>query len=155
MEISEVPAPARMAGLPSWLLGQTAAFAYRLVSEQMAALNARPYHYRLLVALDELGPASQAEIGRRSGIHLSDLVTAINELADRELVLRAPDPADRRRNVISLTPAGRRHLRQLGKRVVRAQDQLLAPLDPAEREQLTGLLGRVLDHHVRRNKSGS
>jgi DNA-binding MarR family transcriptional regulator len=57
--------------------------------------------------LEELGPASQAALGRRSGIHLSDMVAAINELADRGLVERAPDPADRRRNIISLTAGTR------------------------------------------------
>ncbi|MFY1672488.1 hypothetical protein ACN27G_21380 [Plantactinospora sp. WMMB334] len=33
--------------------------------------------------------------GRRSGIHLSDVVAAVNDLADRHLVERSPDPTDR------------------------------------------------------------
>jgi MarR family transcriptional regulator, lower aerobic nicotinate degradation pathway regulator len=60
----------------------------------------------------------------------------------------APDPADRRRNVISITPAGTAHLRRLDELLDGVQDELLAPLSPAERQQLTRLLNRILDHHA-------
>ncbi len=146
---AEEPAPARFANLPTWLLTQTATHAGRLVADGLAAVDARGYHYRMLATLDEFGPTSQATLGRRSGIHLSDLVAAINELADRELVERAPDPADRRRNIITTTAAGRRQLRRLDKQLTRIQDELLAPLVPEERDQLIRLLGQILDHHTR------
>ena len=69
----------------------------------------------------------------------------VNELAGGELVERRPDPSDRRRNVISITPAGRRRLRRLDRRLARVQDELLAPLSPAERHELTRLLAKLLD----------
>jgi MarR family transcriptional regulator, lower aerobic nicotinate degradation pathway regulator len=141
-------ATARLATMPSWLLTQTAQHAHRLMTDGMAAVGARGYHYRALACLDELGPASQADLGRRSGIHLSDLVATINELADQQLVERAPDPADRRRNIITITSAGRRRLRRLDKQLTRVQDELLAALSPDERDQLTRLLRRVLGHHT-------
>ncbi len=133
--------------LPSWLLTQTAQHAHRLVTDGFAAAGSRGYHYRLLATLEQHGPASQAMLGRRSGIHLSDMVAAVNELAERHLVERAPDPADRRRNVISLTTAGRRQLRRLEKQLAERQEQLLDPLSPADRERLTDLLSRLLEHH--------
>ncbi|MDQ0380554.1 MarR family winged helix-turn-helix transcriptional regulator [Amycolatopsis thermophila] len=141
-------APERLRTLPSWLITQTAHHAHRLVSEGLAEAGARGYHYRLLAALEESGPASQATLGRRSAIHLSDLVATINELAERGLVSREPDPADRRRNVVTITAAGRRQLKRLDKEITRVQDDLLAPLTAAERDQLTALLGRVLRHHT-------
>ena len=150
MENSSQETPAQWEGLPSWLLGQTAAHAQRLVGDGFSAVGARGYHYRLLATLEESGPASQAALGRRSGIHLSDMVATINELADRGQVERAPDPSDRRRNVISLTSAGRRQLRRLEKRLAECQDELLAPLSPEERQRLIELLSRLLDHHNRR-----
>jgi DNA-binding MarR family transcriptional regulator len=147
---AEDSAPTRLAGLPSWLMTQTAMHAHRLVTQGLGAADARGYHYRLLATLDEFGPASQAALGRRTGIHFSDMVATINELADRELVDRAPDPEDRRRNVITITPAGRRQLHRLDRRVAQIQDELLAPLSPPERDQLAQLLGRILSHHNRR-----
>ncbi|MEO3747310.1 MarR family winged helix-turn-helix transcriptional regulator [Plantactinospora sp. B5E13] len=141
--------PAGWESLPSWLLTQTAQHAHRLVGDAFSAVHARGYHYRLLATLETFGPASQAALGRRSGIHVSDMVATINELADRGLVERAPDPADRRRNIISLTAAGRRQLRRLEERLAECQDELLAPLSAEERQRLTELLSRLLDHHRR------
>ncbi|MER7442816.1 MarR family winged helix-turn-helix transcriptional regulator [Micromonospora avicenniae] len=142
--------PGRWERLPSWLLTQTAGHAHRLVADGFSSVGARGYHYRLLATLEDFGPASQATLGRRSGIHVSDMVATINELADRGLVERAPDPADRRRNIISLTDAGKQQLRRLEKRLAERQDELLAPLSPEERQRLTELLSRLLDHHNQR-----
>ena len=64
----------------------------------------------MLATLNELGPASQSELSSRTGIYRNDLAAVINELADRGLVERAPDPADRRRNVVTLTGPGRRQM---------------------------------------------
>lgn len=136
--------------LPSWLLTQTANHAHRLVTDGFSAVDARGYHYRVLATLDEFGPASQAMLGRRSGIHVSEMVAAINELAERELVERAPDPADRRRNVVSLTTAGRRQLRRLEKQLAERQEEVLSPLSADERKRFTELLSKLLDHHDRR-----
>ncbi|MEV5409426.1 MarR family transcriptional regulator [Thermopolyspora sp. NPDC052614] len=153
MENPSEETTSRWEGLPSWLLGQTANHARRLLGDGFSSVGARGYHYRLLATLEDAGPASQAELGRRSGIHLSDMVATINELARDGLVERAPDPADRRRNIISLTPEGTRRLRLLEKRLAEVQDELLAPLSPDERQRFTELLSKVLDHHNRRSGS--
>jgi DNA-binding MarR family transcriptional regulator len=142
--------PARLRSLPSRLLSHTAMHADRLVNEGLAGADARKWHYAVLVALQESGPASQSTLSRRAGIYRSDLVAVINELADRGHVERAPDPADRRRNVITITQQGRRHLRQLDKLLATIQDDLLAPLTQPERDQLTRLLTRLLEHHAPR-----
>ncbi|MET9463660.1 MarR family winged helix-turn-helix transcriptional regulator [Streptomyces sp. NPDC006544] len=140
--------PARLRDLPSRLLSQASTHAQRLVAEGLSGADARKWHYAALVALDEFGPASQADLSGRTGIHRSDLVAVINELAERELVERTPDPADRRRNVVTLTPLGRRRLRRLEQLLAAAQEELLSPLSTPEREQLTRLLGRLVAHHA-------
>jgi DNA-binding MarR family transcriptional regulator len=133
--------------LPSWLLTQTAAHAHRIVGDGFAAVGARGYHYRLLASLIESGPASQAALGRRTAIHLSDVVAALNELEAEAYIERSPDPQDRRRNVVTVTAAGRARAAALAVRIAAIQDELLAPLTAAERAQLTGLLSRLLAHH--------
>jgi DNA-binding MarR family transcriptional regulator len=134
--------------MPSWLMTRAAARAHRLVSEGMASAGARGYHYRLLAALAESGPASQADLGRRSGIDRSDVVAAVNELGEAGFVERATDPVDRRRNVVTMTPAGVRQLGRLDGVLAEIQDELLAPLSAGERDQLMRLLSRILDHHA-------
>ena len=79
----------------------------------------------------------------------SDVVAAINELAGQDLVERTPDPADRRRNMVSLTPKGVHQLQRLDQALDKAQDDLLAPLGPEDRQTLTRLLARLLAHHQR------
>ncbi|WP_327585582.1 MarR family transcriptional regulator [Nonomuraea sp. NBC_00507] len=144
---------ARLRRLPSRMLAMIAMQADRLVSEGLAQMDARKWHYAALVALNESGPVSQAELSRRTGIYRSDLVSVINELAERGFVERAPDPADRRRNVITVTERGRGHLERLDKLITELQDDVLAPLTRPEREQLTDLLARVLEHHSRSRAS--
>jgi DNA-binding MarR family transcriptional regulator len=148
MESREGVVPSRLRALPSWLVNQTAVPANRLVTAALASADARRYHYKVLAALDEYGSASQAALSRRCAIDRSDMVATINELTERGFVERAPDPTDRRRNVITLTREGRSHLHKLDHLLADAQDELLAPLSPAERTQLVALLTRIVDHHA-------
>src|SRR4051794_2913175 len=105
------PAPARMLELPSWLISRIAARSQRLLSEGFARAGVRGYHYRILVALEEFGPISHVDLGGRTQIDRSDMVAALNELAARGSVERSPDPGDRRRNLVTITPAGARERR--------------------------------------------
>jgi MarR family transcriptional regulator, lower aerobic nicotinate degradation pathway regulator len=141
-------APARLRALPSWLLNQAALKGQRIGAETLAAVGAHRTHYAVLAALDEFGPASQAALGRRCGIDPSDMVALMALLTGDELVQRRPDPEDRRRNVVSITRAGRRRLDTLADAVAAAQDALLEPLSARERTQLTALLTQVVAHRV-------
>lgn len=139
--------PARLTSKPTWLLSQVAMHGHRLLTDGLAPASSRGYHYRLLAALEEFGPASQARLGGRAGVDRSDVVAALNDLAARGMVERTQDPTDRRRNIVTITPAGRAHLRRLDRLLAGVQDELLAPLSPAERTELVRLLTRVLEHH--------
>lgn len=148
MDSVEGSAPARLRALPSWLINQAALPANRLVTEGLATAEMRRHHYSLLATLDGGGPASQADLSRRTMIDRSDMVAAVNELTKQGLVERALDRNDRRRNIVTITSAGRRQLRQLDRLLANVQHELLAPLSARERTQLVGLLTRVVDHHA-------
>lgn len=139
------PGPARMRELPTWLISRVAGRSQRLLSAAFAGAGVRGYHYRILVALDELGPLSQVGISDRTQIDRSDVVAALNELTERGLVERSPDPDDRRRNLVTVTPVGRKELRALNEVVDGVQDELLAPLSAADRAELVRILGQLLD----------
>ena len=148
MTTADAATPARLAGKPTWLISQASATAHRLLTGRLAGAGARGYHYRLLAALEEFGPASQAELGRHAGLDRSDVAAALSELAGQGLVERTRDPADGRRNVVTMTPAGTAQLQRLDGLVAGVQDELLAPLSADERDLLTRLLTRLLDHHA-------
>jgi DNA-binding MarR family transcriptional regulator len=139
--------PERLASKPSWLVTQLAAHARRLAADGHAEVGAGPHQYRILAALSEFGSSSQADLARRGNLDRSDVVAAVNELAERSFVERSPDPDDRRRNLVRLTRAGAGQLRRMDRALDKVQDALLAPLSGAERQTLTRLLTRLLDHH--------
>ena len=148
MTVADNATPALLREKPTWLISQVSAHAHRLLTERLATAGARGYHFRLLAALEEYGPASQASLGRRTGLDRSDVAAAVNELTSQELTERVTDQTDRRRNIITITAAGRAHLRRLNALLADVQDELLAPLSPGERQALAGTLTRVLDHHA-------
>ncbi|QJS99237.1 MarR family transcriptional regulator [Streptomyces asoensis] len=142
--------PERLTVKPSWLITQLAVHARRLVFGGFTAAGARGYHYRILAALHEFGPASQAELGRRCRVDRSDVVAAVNQLVEQGFVDRAPDPEHGRRNKVTLTPGGVQQLRRMDQVLDQVQDDLLEPLSAEDRQTLTRLLGRVLAHHESR-----
>ena len=137
------------------LLGQVTTRSDRLVNEALSRVDARKWHYAVLATLDEFGPASQSRLSDRTRIYRSDLVAVLNELAEREQVDRAPDPADKRRNLVRITGAGRRALRELDRVLAAVEEEVLAPLTAAQRAQLTDLLTILVDHHSDRSGHGA
>ncbi|GIH10401.1 hypothetical protein Rhe02_84680 [Rhizocola hellebori] len=139
--------PERLTSKPSWLITQLATHARRLAADGQAATGSGAYHYRVLATLQEFGESSQIEIARRGNLDRSDVVAAINELAEEGFVDRTADPADRRRNLVRLTRAGTQQLRRMDRVLDKVQDDLLEPLSPGERATLIRLLTRLLVHH--------
>jgi DNA-binding MarR family transcriptional regulator len=97
----------------------------------------------VLSAVSDLGPVAQAELGRSIQLDPKDLVGVLNDLQGAGLVLREPDPRDRRKNAVSLTGEGARLLARCERAAREANDALLSPLSEAEREQFMGLLIRI------------
>jgi MarR family transcriptional regulator, lower aerobic nicotinate degradation pathway regulator len=139
--------PHRMTQLPSWLAGQLAKTATRLVAEALAPEGLRRQHFTVLSALAEQGAASQAALGRRLLIDRSDMHALLSDLERDGLVARLRDEHDRRRILVDLTPAGRRKLKRLDRKVEAAQEALVAPLSPADRRELRRLLIQLVAHH--------
>jgi MarR family transcriptional regulator, lower aerobic nicotinate degradation pathway regulator len=145
----EANAPKRLLALPSRLLNLAAGYAQRQVGERLATLDARKWHYATLAALEEFGPDSQSGLSDRTCIYRSDMVATINELTARGFVVRAPDPVDRRRNAITITGEGRRHLKNLDVLIADAEAEFLAPLSEADRAELIRILQLIVGYHSR------
>ena len=137
-------APRRMTALPSWLLAQAASASGRTVAAALGHAGAHRSHYAVLVALDERGPMSQAALSDSVGVDRSDMVRLLDLLGDDGLVVREPDPDDRRRNLIALTRAGRARLEELDRILAAAQADATARLTSDERDRLVDLLRKLL-----------
>jgi DNA-binding MarR family transcriptional regulator len=60
------------------------------------------------------------------------------------LVVRRPDPADRRRNIVELTANGQRALTEGNRAALEAETRFAAALDPDDAARLTSTLQRLL-----------
>ena len=142
---AEYEPPRRLRRLPTWLASQVAMRGQRLVNEALAQEGARRQHFTVLTSLSEQGAASQAALGRRLWIDRSDLHAILNELEPGGLVARVRDEQDRRRNLVTLTPAGQAALKRLDKRVDAVQKALLEPLSASDRRELRRLLELLVE----------
>jgi DNA-binding MarR family transcriptional regulator len=140
--MAEAPLPA-IRSLPSWLLGRAAARGRALVAGALAAAGLKMWHHVVLSAVRDLAPVAQADLGRSVGLDPKDVVGILNDLQSSGLVVREPDPNDRRKNAVSLTAEGTRLLKRCEKAAREANEELLAPLSVAERDQFMGLLIRI------------
>src|SRR6266542_2874677 len=118
---------------------------YRL-AQALASLEIRTNEFAVLHHLHQAGPLSQQELGGALRINPSNLVGMLDALESDGLIVRPRDPADRRRHVVELTDEGQRRLVQAKRAVEAAEQDLLAPLSGAEREQFRRILERLASH---------
>jgi DNA-binding MarR family transcriptional regulator len=138
--------PPALLALPTYVLGKLGRLAQRLTHESIADQGLLLPHFSVLTTLDDFGPLAQHELADRLGVNRSHLVHYVDELESRKAVRRTRDPEDRRRYVLSLTPAGRTLLAQLRTPIDEVQERFLAVLSGPERAALVELLIRLLEH---------
>ncbi|WP_370083828.1 MarR family winged helix-turn-helix transcriptional regulator [Streptacidiphilus sp. MAP12-16] len=114
----------------------------RLWTEHASGELTAPQH-AVLAALAEEPGIDQRTVGERASLDKATMAELVSRLVRRGLVLRRRDPADGRRNLLALSPAGTQLLDQVRAGVAEVQNQLLAPLDPTERERVVELLSVV------------
>ena len=98
------------------------------------------YDYSVLAILAEGVRETQGAIAGALGVDPSRLVALLDSLEKRALIVRQRDPQDRRRHVVTITPAGTRELSRLREMVKQLEDEFFAPLDPESRQRFHELL---------------
>jgi DNA-binding MarR family transcriptional regulator len=75
----------------------------------------------------------------------NNCVIMLNDLEDAGYVERRRDPTDRRRHIVSMTPAGERALELAEHKLETVEGEVLGNLTPAERAKLHDLLAKALE----------
>jgi DNA-binding MarR family transcriptional regulator len=105
------------------------------------------HHYSILAILGEGARETQAAIADALGLDPSRLVALLDVLEERGLVARQRDPHDRRRHVVTITPAGKAQLQRLRQISKEVEDGFFGPLETGERQAFHELLVRLATEH--------
>jgi DNA-binding MarR family transcriptional regulator len=100
------------------------------------------YEALVLLAFSREGRLPMSKMGRRLMVHPTSVTNIVQRLAAQGLVERAPNPADGRGMLATITPQGRQVVEAATKDLV-ASGFSLGSLTAAEHEQLFALLRKV------------
>lgn len=114
-----------------------------LNKQALEPLNVAPSHGRALSVLQRHGPMRPGALAEHLRIAPRSATEVVDDLQDRGLAGRAPDPADRRATLVDLTPAGRAAGEAIQAARAAATERFFASLAEADRADLTRIL-RVL-----------
>ena len=120
---------------------------------QEAGADLSPSLNSALAAIDRHGPLTPSELAAHERVQRPTATRLLARLEALGLVERAPDPADRRSSLISVSADGRARLRRQRSLKDQFLARRLAALDAddvATLERAAGILERVLDADGRR-----
>jgi DNA-binding MarR family transcriptional regulator len=128
---------------PGFLLHTVGFVARRWITEALAPVGLNGREAEILLRLRAVGPLSQQQLLEHLSADPSNLVSMLNRLEREGLLKRDRDTADRRRHIVSLTPAGAARRDLADAAVAAAEERLLSGLSAAERTTLQRLLLKV------------
>jgi DNA-binding MarR family transcriptional regulator len=129
----------------AFLLSQVGIYASQRFARRIAEIELQPPQFRVMNMIDAAEGRSQQAIAAAIGAPASRMVAIVDDLEQRDLVVRRPDPSDRRVHALHLTAAGRRLLARGRKLAIEHEEDLTRGLSPVERRRLIALLGKLVD----------
>ena len=130
-----------------YLLSQLGAFASTRFAELVKPAGLTPATAGVLRLIARDPGLSQRALATRLGAVPSRVVVLVDALEGAGLVARTRDPEDRRHHRLDVTDEGRRVLGTLRAAAETQNADVLAPLDPEEREALAALVAKLAAAH--------
>jgi len=129
-------------GLLGYELRQAQLTVFRDFERNVGVLGISPGRFGVLVLIEANAGITQSRLAEAVGLDRSTMVPVLDEFERRELVERRRGE-DRRTNGLWLTPAGRRFLARVKRRIAAHEQRMFGGLSALEREQLLVLLSRL------------
>lgn len=101
---------------------------------------------RVLSAVSEAGKIRMNELAIVLGIKARTVTDFVDALESDKLLVRIPDPTDRRATLIQITELAQTHLNHILAVQTEAADKLLGNLSIAQRNQLSDLLHLLIEN---------
>jgi DNA-binding MarR family transcriptional regulator len=115
---------------------------YRRATEDVIGIRLKQF-----IALDylrEQGGTTQQQLGETLHLDKNNCVILLNDLEEDGYVERLRDPSDRRRHLVTMTPAGERALKQAEEKLETLEEDVVGELSAEERATLAALLRKAL-----------
>jgi DNA-binding MarR family transcriptional regulator len=109
----------------------------------LAAHDLPMWGYIVLTALRDEPMRTQAALARSIGADKTRIIGVLDDLQERGLIEREPDPADRRVRLLRLTGAGRRLHGKVRSAIRKQEDRLLSELPAGDRAAFLRALRRL------------
>ena len=132
---------------PGHLIRRAHQFSVAHFMNETAEFDVTPVQFALLNALIDTPGADQVTLAGLVAFDAATSGSVIGRLEAKGWIRRGPDADDRRRKRLWVTPEGEKAVQQMKRVVARVQTRILAPLNAQEREQLLGLLGKLVTGH--------
>jgi DNA-binding MarR family transcriptional regulator len=123
------------------LLTRLSRLVYKRATEDVLGMRLKAY-----VTLSNLreGPRGQQDLCVSMHLDPNNCVLMLNDLEELGYVMRTRDPADRRRHIVKMTPAGHKAMLAAEGAMESLEDDVLGALSIEEREVLRAMLDRAL-----------
>jgi DNA-binding MarR family transcriptional regulator len=109
----------------------------------LAAHDVTMWGYVVLLALDRSSMRTQAALAAAIGADKTRIIRDLDELQQRGLIERRPDPDDRRVRLLAITHAGRTVKNAVQEEIQRGEERWLGDLSAAERRTFLRVLVRL------------
>jgi DNA-binding MarR family transcriptional regulator len=140
-------------GLHALRMGFRVRLLHHVMSERVTAALApyklRPGSLTTMVMIAANPGYSQIELARIGSLDKSSIVAIVDDLEEKGLAVRGRSTSDRRRNSLSLTPAGERLMHEMHSVALATEAPLREGLSPEEHDRLVELLDKA--HHLIRS----
>jgi DNA-binding MarR family transcriptional regulator len=112
-------------------------------TEALKPFGVRPRHVAALIELRDRGELTQQSLCGQLHLDPTNLVAILNELEQRGYATRRRDPQDRRRHLVEVSSKGIAVIEKVSEVMDGVEEDLLGGLEPAERQQLAGVLTSI------------
>ncbi|WP_322866624.1 MarR family winged helix-turn-helix transcriptional regulator [Aquicoccus sp. G2-2] len=130
---------------PGYLVRRLHQIHVGLFAEEFADCKLTPVQYAMLSILSARTGIDQLSLSKAVGVDRTSGADVIKRLVREKLVMRTTSPDDRRMKLVSITPAGADLACQMRPAMDAAQDRLMSPLSPDEREAFMDTLHRMIE----------
>ncbi|ACM28776.1 MarR family transcriptional regulator [Rhizobium rhizogenes] len=131
--------------MPGHLIRRAQQIAVSIFLEESASVDITPVQYAALVAVRDNPGIDATRLSALIAFDRSTLGNVLERMESKGLILRIGDKDDKRIKLLRLSPKGEEVLDEAEPLVSRAQERILAPLAPEDREIFLRMLSQLVE----------